>query len=425
MKESKVYPLTFSPKHHFFGYYGKCPWSGDGKRVLSMEVDFIDRMPSGLDSADIGIVSLEDNSMFKRVASTKAWNWQQGCMLQWLPPDYDKKIIFNDFRGGKFVSIILNLETKEEKILSMPIYDVHPNGKYAISLNFSRLEKVREGYGYRGVIYKNEEIAPNDDGIFLLDLASGISRLIISFKDLVNFKHLDLMDQGFHWVDHLTFSPDGSRFAFFHRFLLKDGRFYERLITANWDGSDKFVLLDTGMASHFTWRGNNQVLAWGRLPNMVVGLSRKNNLLRFIAPIYRGLGLRKLIKGFFRERVLGDGFLLLTDKSDSIKRVGVGVLENGHPSFLPDQEIIITDTYASKDHIRKLILYNISSGEQKVLGDFYSLPNLVYSQDLDWDSSAMRADLHPRLNRTSTEVCFDSVHEGSRQIYGVDIRGQL
>ncbi len=89
------------------------------------------------------------------------------------------------------------------------------------------------------------------------------------------------------------------------------------------------------------------------------------------------------------------------------------------------QEIIITDTYASKDHIRKLILYNISSGEQKVLGDFYSLPNLVYSQDLDWDSSAMRADLHPRLNRTSTEVCFDSVHEGSRQIYGVDIRGQL
>ena len=27
-------------KHHFFGYYDKCPWSKDGRFLLALETDF-------------------------------------------------------------------------------------------------------------------------------------------------------------------------------------------------------------------------------------------------------------------------------------------------------------------------------------------------------------------------------------------------
>jgi len=33
----------------------------------------------------------------------------------------------------------------------------------------------------------------------------------------------------------------------------------------------------------------------------------------------------------------------------------------------------------------------------------------------------MRCDLHPRWSRQGTQVCFDSVHEGPRQMYVCDV----
>jgi hypothetical protein len=32
-----------------------------------------------------------------------------------------------------------------------------------------------------------------------------------------------------------------------------------------------------------------------------------------------------------------------------------------------------------------------------------------------------RCDLHPRWNRDGTQVCFDSTHEDSRQMYVIDV----
>ncbi|TSA45654.1 hypothetical protein D4R51_01410 [bacterium] len=52
---------------------------------------------------------------------------------------------------------------------------------------------------------------------------------------------------------------------------------------------------------------------------------------------------------------------------------------------------------------------------------FYSLPDEKYGVKNDWDLSGLRADLHPRWNRDGTEICFDSVHDGSRQVYVVDV----
>jgi hypothetical protein len=44
-----------------------------------------------------------------------------------------------------------------------------------------------------------------------------------------------------------------------------------------------------------------------------------------------------------------------------------------------------------------------------------------YYDKCPWDSTG-RCDLHPRWNRDGTQVCFDSAHEGERQVYAIDVR---
>jgi hypothetical protein len=41
--ERPVDSLTCGSRHHFFGYYDKCPWDSTGRYVLSLEADFMDR----------------------------------------------------------------------------------------------------------------------------------------------------------------------------------------------------------------------------------------------------------------------------------------------------------------------------------------------------------------------------------------------
>jgi Tol biopolymer transport system component len=46
------------------------------------------------------------------------------------------------------------------------------------------------------------------------------------------------------------------------------------------------------------------------------------------------------------------------------------------------------------------------------LGRFFSPPELI---------NDFRCDLHPRWSRDGRQVCFDSAHEGSRQLYVLEL----
>ena len=182
------------------------------------------------------MIDLEGGGEFVPLAETKAFCWQQGCMAQWLPGS-KRKIIFNDREGGRFVSRTLDVETGERDTLPFPVYCLSPDGRHALSVNFSRLARERPGYGYEGVPEPFDKVChPEADGVFLHDLAAKSSRLVFSLDAAVKIEPQLYMDNYKSWFNHLLFSPDGKRFVFVHRWRLPYGSFLTRLITANADG---------------------------------------------------------------------------------------------------------------------------------------------------------------------------------------------
>ena len=103
--DAPVKRVTDEPKYHFFGYYDKSPWDIRDHYILSLQTSFEDRPPRPEDEAVIGILDPEDDYAFKTLATTHAWNWQQGCMLQWIP-NSESKIIFNDREDGRYLMIV-------------------------------------------------------------------------------------------------------------------------------------------------------------------------------------------------------------------------------------------------------------------------------------------------------------------------------
>ena len=409
--------ITFPPQHYFFGYYDRCPWDRTEKFMLALEVNFIDHFPKEKDIASIGLIDIKNNK-FRKIAETRAWNWQQGCMLQWLPPKYERYIIYNDRLKDNFVSIILDLKTKKKKILPLPIYSIHPSGKYAITLNFSRLQNMRPGYGYVGVLDKYlDKIAPKEDGIYLLNLKTGKYKLIISLNQLYNFNHVSSMEKSKHWVNHLMFNPKGSRFCFFHRWKLKDGTIYTRLFTSNLDGSELYLLGDSSNYTHYAWRNSKELVCWGHMPTKLLDFRKSKLLTNKISKF--GLQLYYYLFPNIKKKISNCGYLHFIDKTKIVNKLIEE--EDGHCSFSPDGKWMITDTYPNKSHYRRLILYNFEKKKKIEIGRFYSLPEKKYFTLDNWDWSNLRCDLHPRWNRDGTKICIDSVHEGTRQMYIINV----
>src|SRR2546425_30882 len=371
--------VTSGPGHHFFGYYDKCPWNASGTLLLAHEAAFNDRPPRADDSVTIGMVRLKERNHFQVLASSRAWNWQQGSMLQWHPDDSDRWIVHNDRRHGEFVAVVRDTDGRELTAYDRPIYAMSPEGRYAYSVNFARLHTHRPGYGYAGGADRwAGDPHPNDDGIHRLDLRSGRSELIVSLAELAPIGSDDGMRDAFQWINHVQVSPDGSRLAFFHIRRAGETGWRARLFVSGSDGSVPKCLLDAAVVSHYDWLDNQRILIWAK-----------------------GKG--------------EPGHFWLVDAALSDRSVvGAGVLvEDGHVSFSPDRKWVLNDTYPDGYDMRTLMLFRWADGERIDLARLYSPKSRWWGE--------IRCDLHPRWNRNGTKLCIDSVHTGERQIYVADV----
>ena len=368
---------------YFFGYYDKSPWDATGRYMLCMRAKDTWSEPDPNTSVDILLFDTQNPGSYKKLATPLTWNVQQGCMAQWLGPDFKSKIIYNDLRNGQYCSVVLEVTTGSERILPRPVYTVSNDGKTALSLDFSRLHSLRLGYGYSALPEKTKGVAlPDTTCIWKLDIESGTVTDLLRYTDFARFEpRLEMQEEGsVHKVNHLMLSPNGKRFMVLYRWFCGQ-RKYTRLITCNVDGSDMYVLSDDDMVSHCYWKNDDEILA------------------------------------FERKKEGGPGYYLMKDKTQEWKHLWPQLSNDGHPSYCPtDNSLVVFDTYPSRSRVQEVKLCrdtDVEGKDLKVIAKVFS--PFKYDNDT-------RCDLHPRWSRDGKMVCFDSVFEGHRGLYVVDVK---
>lgn len=376
----KIKIISDAGRQVFFGYYDITPFSYDERFLLSVHAPYRNLPPEPGAEVLVGYYDLNDDALsFFEIGKTTTWCWQQGCRLQWHPEKSNRMVLYNRLVDGQYGCVIQDIESNEAiKTYKRPIYAVSKNGRWGLSLNFSRLHRLRPGYGYAELPDDTEgQPAPEADGIWRMDMKTGKEDFLFSIAEITHFEPLESMKGAEHYFNHILFNPNETRFMFFHVWL-NDGKRFIRLITCNFDGKDLYPLINEGHVSHYTWKSNDELLAYST------------------------------------HKDTGRHYHLYKDKSADRKVIGEGVLnQDGHPSYSPDSSLLLTDTYPDKYRDQHLLIYKLETGELCKIGAFYTPPDL---------KGEVRCDLHPRWSPSGRFICFDSAHEGRRKMYLVDVR---
>ena len=350
-------PLFSEEKTCFFGYYDKpCIeyQKAIAHRVNSNSLDYNQTIDILVDG--------------KRVSSSRAWNWQQGCQTTWFNI---RSIIHNDFDGKKYISKIVDINTLDYRVINFPIYSLSKDKTFALSLNFSRLAKLRKDYGYFNLPY-DDLMDDKKDGIFYVDIRKNSSELFLSLDEIKHFRPKANMEGAVHKVNHIDISPNDKRAIFLHRWF-KNKKKYTRLLCVDLATKKLTLLCDNDMVSHMTWVNNSKVFGY---------LRGKNNK---------------------------DGYFFIDMHGNQRQLVHDLLKDDGHPTVY-DERYIVTDTYPDYTCKSKLLLIDTKNEEVSVIGEFYS--GKKYQND-------KRCDLHPR--RDQYGLTIDSVALGKRNIFKIDI----
>ena len=211
-----VCPQRITPKDQnwFFGYYDIPAFDCTNSKHLALNVPFMDRLPKADDIARLNVIDIKTGKT-DCFAETTAWNFQQACMLQWHPVECDSVIynIRNNETECGYGSVIQSLTSGKKSLLDRPVANVAPDGQYAVSVNFDRLFDFRPGYGYAGQKdYYFDINYARDDGVFLVDLSTGSSRMILSLEEIWGFvgSYFKGDDQKI-CINHITFNRGSNR----------------------------------------------------------------------------------------------------------------------------------------------------------------------------------------------------------------------
>lgn len=347
--------------HTFFGYYDISQMNVEENKLLALVVD--KRAYTRTDSAKIGFFDVESQK-FQEVTKTRAWCWQQGARLRWHPLNQEQ-IVVNALKEDNYVTQIWDINEKRcVGEICTALYDLDSQFTYGLSLNFTRLQRLRPGYGYDSLLdLTKDDHAPQDDGIFYVNLLFNYKKLIISLRDLAIIVDPDLEYE--HFINHISISPDGKRFMFFHIWNVSEGTGWRtRLYIYEIAHQTLTLLEDTDKVSHYDWRGNNEIIV----------TCYKADKTQYYALYHVDNETKNVI---------------------SVE----GLEKDGHPSFCANETTFITDTYPLAYSVQHLYQYDLNAKKRTEIATAYSSP-LMHGEK--------RCDLHPRLSKSEQYITFDS-----------------
>ncbi len=367
------HPVRYWPGH-FFGYYDICPWSFDDRYLLAHA--YSDKRGTGSTQGTLRIRCLDEQTgVARELGKTRAWNWQQGSLLQWVGDTHS--VAFNDCENGAFITRMVDRSGTPIRTLPFASAGLSPDGRYAASYSFTRLQRVAPGYAYRGELtLADREACPKGDGLFVHDVLTGSRVCLISLYELSQYAPEASMQEAVHYVNHVTFSPSSDSLVFFHRWQVPN-REWTRMISYHIPSRRWHLFKTAGMLSHVAWQDDTHVMAWARLPNES-----------------------------------SDAQVIFEDGTDRMQIVGEKTItSDGHPTWGPDGTWFLSDTYPNRSRMTTLYRFDLPSGRNE-------LARLYHPFRFSGDQ---RVDLHPRLNRSGTRACFDAVVDGSRALCTMDL----
>ncbi len=391
--------ITSGPHDHFLAnYFAINAWSADLRYVAVLETDVNGRLAEAGERATLGLVDTHDGNRFIPVTSTACWNFQEATMLHWLPEEPDT-FVFNDFRGGKFVAVVMNWRTKAERIVPRPVSAVSRDGRWAVSINYARLYLTRPDYGYAGDGQDARETVtwPEDDGLWLVDLKTGAAKLILSVAQGRGMMPAatarpEKPGNPLAYYCHTVFNPSANRIFFLARTVdwyekktHKIPQWLTTSFTVKTDGTDlrRCFSDDTWGGSHFNWLDDRPMVVtiW---PTAADG------------------------------RKFGRHVKFTVGEEENVHVIAPGVLDwDGHCVWSPDGRWMSTEGYYDHNYNRQWALMRTADEAVRSVGEFF-VP-------VKYRSAHWRFDLHARWRPDGRQLAFNSVHEGSRQVYVIDV----
>lgn len=452
--EFEIKRITSGPKHHLFGFHDLVQTNAKGDFALCLEVDDISHPPLPGDTCSSGVVPA-DGGEFVPIHKTHTWNYPQGARQQWIG-DSDLFTCNDRDDNGKVFAWVADVRAcKTIERLPFPVHCLNASTRMAFWMDYDRTYACG-GYGYSGSSHRGKWMdIPEDNGIYAGNLDNGKSEVLVTMTDVAKCGESRPVRTGYpHIVTHFLLNPTGDRIAFLHRYLVPDGGGITRLMTVGTDGRG-LRCLAKGFLSHFTWVSDNELFIWGadqrslcafrelpylRLPGVLQSVKLAKSCMRACR------NFRRRNSDTSRLVAMQDkAFLLIEDRDNpTIEKTALGLLtEDGHPMANPAKgKFLINDTYPDSNGDRTLMFFDIERQYRKDIGKFRMLQDKPNQTQFDWklafkerDSrvnrktdkkgllfafSGFHCDLHPRWSYSGNVAYFDSIHEGSRQVYAVE-----
>ena len=383
--------LTPEDGHYTFGYYDRCPWDADQRLHLALRIPQQTRLPLGGEPAQVGYIDRAERR-FHAVTETRAWCHQQGAMTLWLKHK-PGTFVYNDFvrEGSRWrpVAQTFSLDSGTGERYEVPIYTLSRDGRWGVTLNFGRIP--RRGYSYALARLPVEQYIPDLDaeGLSLVDMFTGELRLIASYRQLIAVHPFPYdLEGAYLWLNHAIFNADASRVMVLFRHCANPEHpspWKTHMVTMRLDGSD----LRCSLPDIFWRSGAISHQIWGRTPEEIL-----------VDADWCGRGHELVVFDESRHPI-------------QAHRISRGMGPAGHLNFSPDGRWMAADTYPDREGIQRLALVEVSTGRWLELGRFSHRTEGVVGD--------VRCDLHPRWSADSSLLTVDTIHDGPRRVYLLDV----